>query len=544
MKRTAGFLALYILGITLVSLGDIWREGDMWLVASSGILGEPAPLKSSLVIIDVPLLGERNDLGPERKAIAAVLHRLTQKPRPDSIILDIDITDRPGGLAELTEAIEKVRAAGIDFYAAGNPSEAGMRALDHPASRQAEKDYYEGKAGFYDDIPHGHTIMKSLHGVLWYDASFTLWGQTIEALPIVVANQGRLSGEQGQRLIRVGPVAERERIAWKFKPEAGVTEVFQPLSESSPRQPILHDAVVILGSLSKEKDYNVFVDRYGLDLLTWAFNDRLTRASTHPSIIQGPGWVIGATTLLSLVAMALFRELFRRLPSQRRRLWLLGPASVVATVLIFAGLVWVLRMAGIIYPQWSLVLAGIAFSAGLTGYALSRQLVRDALKQDMENRERIAADQYDVFISYSRTPENLKWVSENIYPALASATHADGTPLRVFFDKDSIHLGTSWYEKLALAIQGSRYFVPVYSKDYFDKGFCRFEMELAAIRRVHEPNFMLPLAKVTDNVPVGYQQINFIDVNEQPNYIEKVLEVVRQAPAEESVSAGNPPVTD
>ena len=543
MKRTAGLLALYILGITLVSLGDIWREGDMWLVASTGILGEPAPLKSSLVIIDVPLLGSSNDREPERKAIAAVLHRLTEEPRPRSIILDIDITDRPGGLAELTEAIEKVREARIDFYAAGNPSDAGMLALDHPATRQAEKDYYEGKAGFYDDIPHGHTIMKSLHGVLWYDASFTLWGQTIEALPIVVDNDGRLSREQGQRLIRVGPVAERERIAWEFKPEAGATGAFQSQSESSPGQPILHNAVVILGSLSN-RDHNEIVDRYGLDLLTWAVNDRLTNASKHPQIIQGPGWVIGATTLLSLVAMVLFRELFRRLPTQRRRLWLLGPVALIATVLIFVGLVWVLRLADIIYPQWSLVLAGIVFSAGLTGYALSRQLVRDALKQDMENTERIAADQYDVFISYSRTPENLKWVSEHVYPALANAKNANGTPLRVFFDKDSIHLGTSWYEKLALAIQGSRYFMPVYSNDYFDKGFCRFEMELAAIRRVHEPNFMLPLARVTDNVPVGYQQINFIDVNEQPDYIEKVLEVVRQAPAEESVSAGNPPVTD
>lgn len=534
MKRMAGLLALYVLGLSLVSLGEFWREGDMWLVARSGLLGKPAPLNQRLVIIDIPLTGGSKDRAQERHAIASALNLLAREPKPDAVVLDIDISDSPGGLDALYDAIEQIRKEEIDFYAAANPSAEGMAVLadsSDPSDQSMTPDYYEGKASIYDDVPHGHTIMKSLHGVLWYDASFTLWNQTIEALPIVIDNKGEMTGEQGERLVRLGSEAERERIAWNFKEGVSGGGAFQSRSGDSPEQPILDDAVVILGSLSK-RDFNRYVDRFGMEILAWAINDRLANVSTHPRVIQGPGWVVGATTLMSLVVMGLFRESFRRLPSQRRRLWLLGTASVVATVLIFAGLVWVLKLAGNIYPQWSLVLAGIALSAGLTGYALSRQLVRDALKRDMESSERIAADQYDVFISYSRTPENLKWVSEHVYPALAAAKRADGSPLRVFFDKDSIHLGTSWYEKLALAIQGSRYFVPVYSKDYFEKGFCRFEMELAAIRRVHEPNFILPLARVTTGVPAGYQQINFIDVSEQPDYLEKVLEIVRREPAQ------------
>ncbi|MBM4259348.1 MAG: toll/interleukin-1 receptor domain-containing protein [Deltaproteobacteria bacterium] len=161
-------------------------------------------------------------------------------------------------------------------------------------------------------------------------------------------------------------------------------------------------------------------------------------------------------------------------------------------------------------------LMAFTFGVSLIAALLFRQ------KMDMDSPQRLTASTHDVFISYSRTPaENLEWVSKHVVSQLEKAG------LGVWFDKKSLFLGTSWYEKIAQGIQGSRYFIPIYSADCFKKDFCRVELELAAIRRAHETAFILPLARVKTDIPPGYQHINFIDVNERPDFINVVLEAVK-----------------
>ena len=47
--------------------------------------------------------------------------------------------------------------------------------------------------------------------------------------------------------------------------------------------------------------------------------------------------------------------------------------------------------------------------------------------------------QYDVFVSYAhQPPANTAWVKQHVHAPVLAATHADGTPLKVFFDEGSI----------------------------------------------------------------------------------------------------------
>ncbi len=530
MTRTVVGLVIYLVVVAVLSLVEDLRAVNMRLVGRSGLLGAQAQLSDNLSILDVPLDDDSNMLERDRQSIAALLQRLVQEPqqRPEAIVLDIDISNDKRGLDELTKAIHQVRAAGVKFYIAANPEdESGTR-----CEQSHSEGYFAPKAPLYQEVDgrYGHTCMKASNGVLRYDAQIvTPDGLVIHALPIVVTGSPEeiFDVQPKPRLLRLGTVAAREHQTWtwNFNPGLPTAGMFV-VHEGNNTTLDLKGKTIIIGDLSTNVDFNKEADRYGAELLAWAISENMRGASsTLPDIIESPAWAVAVTLGMSLLSAWLFRKLFHLWPSQRQRLWVLGPLAAGLTVLLFAALVLSLHTLSVLYVQWVLALAGIGVATGVTGYTLKVQMLIDALKLDMDNPQRLTASTYDVFISYSRTPrENLDWVSTQVVPRLEEAG------LKVWFDKKSIFLGTSWYEKIAQGIQGSRYFVPIYSQDYFKKAFCRVELELAAIRRAHETNFILPLARVKTDIPPGYQHINFIDVNERQDFIDLVLEAVKQRP--------------
>nr|MDQ3806043.1 toll/interleukin-1 receptor domain-containing protein [Acidobacteriota bacterium] len=90
-----------------------------------------------------------------------------------------------------------------------------------------------------------------------------------------------------------------------------------------------------------------------------------------------------------------------------------------------------------------------------------------------------AANEYDVFISYAH--EDRAWVSENLYKPLLRCQTADGRRPRVFFDigDEGISIGESFMNVLVHAILNSKKFLPVYSRNYFDKKMCQYELTKA-----------------------------------------------------------------
>lgn len=82
----------------------------------------------------------------------------------------------------------------------------------------------------------------------------------------------------------------------------------------------------------------------------------------------------------------------------------------------------------------------------------------------------------DVFISYPRT--KLAWVRENLYQPLEARFGSD----RIFFDQNSIGIGTSWPAVLGEAIAGCRVFLTVYCPDFFRSDFCQWELQIAITR--------------------------------------------------------------
>ena len=173
----------------------------------------------------------------------------------------------------------------------------------------------------------------------------------------------------------------------------------------------------------------------------------------------------------------------------------------------------------------TLVGIGIIVSTGLSWFYTRRGLELKLITPPTDKPEPGAKElpEYDVFISYARTPENLAWVKANIYERLLKEQKADGSPLRIFFDQQSIEPGEDWFTKLALAIEGSRFFLPVYTSDYFTRRFCQFEIQRAAPRHVKLGDFIIAIAREDAHIPKQYDHIQYLDVRTDPGFMDRVV---------------------
>jgi TIR domain len=120
---------------------------------------------------------------------------------------------------------------------------------------------------------------------------------------------------------------------------------------------------------------------------------------------------------------------------------------------------------------------------------------------------------YDVFVSYSHDPDNVAWVNEHVYQPLMALRKTDGQALRVFMDKSELTVGMLWFRKLAHSIQETAVFLPIYSRDYFQRGYCLWESEVAQRKLIKllkpnettAPDFAIfPLQKDGAQVPPPY----------------------------------------
>ena len=225
----------------------------------------------------------------------------------------------------------------------------------------------------------------------------------------------------------------------------------------------------MVGSL--DKDQTDFRKLSGPEILAYAISERIlpSDSAARPNVLASPTLLLALVVGFAALAVTLFWLLFRKWARFRSRLWLLALLSMGACMLGLALWVSGLSRLNYAYPQVTLVGIGILVSTGLSWFYTRRGLELKLITPPTDKPEPSAQElpEYDVFISYARTPKNLAWVKANVYEPLLKLQKADGSAFRVFFDQRSIEPGEDWFAKLALAIEGSRFFLPVYTADYF-----------------------------------------------------------------------------
>lgn len=89
---------------------------------------------------------------------------------------------------------------------------------------------------------------------------------------------------------------------------------------------------------------------------------------------------------------------------------------------------------------------------------------------------------YDAFISYARQGTVEPWVQRVFVPNFRRALQEELAQAELFVDS-AIPTGTDWPDYLRSALSQSRVMVAVFSRQYFDKSWCRAEIDSMAMRR-------------------------------------------------------------
>lgn len=248
--------------------------------------------------------------------------------------------------------------------------------------------------------------------------------------------------------------------------------------------------------------------------------------------------LIPAFSIITVLAFAACFFLTRRLQLRAARRFLPWIAAAAAVCIGFAALVAFEFIQ--IQPQVTLISLGMLLSAGFCGVRGKQIEFEQQMKIDIVPDEKC---DYDVFISYAH--DEGAWVAENVYAPLRDARLPGGRKLSVFFDTSTIRVGTAWQDKIALAIEGSRFIVPVYSEVYFQKPYCRFEIKRAHRKWIgagEQSRCVLPVMRGHPKILAVVDDIQALSFDDEPSIMKMIVTEIlaRISPETQDVSHSSP----
>lgn len=112
--------------------------------------------------------------------------------------------------------------------------------------------------------------------------------------------------------------------------------------------------------------------------------------------------------------------------------------------------------------------------------------------------------EWDLFVSYKHDADGHRlmtpWVERLLeYLRFWLSQARGGLPARVFFDKESIEIGSDWPEELRYAILRSRCLLPILTPEYFQSRWCLAEWSSFIARRR-----LLPRQQTSVIMPVKF----------------------------------------
>jgi hypothetical protein len=180
--------------------------------------------------------------------------------------------------------------------------------------------------------------------------------------------------------------------------------------------------------------------------------------------------------LTAATALGAFRLLLRFFRQWRLQPWRI---AIISGGIGFASLLIVtipLGLLGKLNTQFTLPLAEMVLVLVVATYYRIQEMSLNAKSRAY----RVAHEYltYDVFISY-RSPHR-ELVRNSIWTPLSGLKRADGSPVNIFWDNESLHRGR-FHEQLERAVTESRIFIAILTPDFFDDAnpYCRWELEAA-----------------------------------------------------------------
>ena len=563
MLRWAGSIGVLVVTYLVVMAAAVLWMPHEWDWRVFGWLSSRATptFSQEVSIVDVDWI---SDIPTDRRRVADFLNGLVRSnQRPNAVILDIEFDpcqSTPCGepMESARDAlVTSIRAATRYFpvYATEEPDVGRDDIVSGPLDRQDAR-IYDALSGAaqtrFTSVPEENGLF---YRMCYADVPFAnesgevqgtqnVWAMVVRVLmtPRVFASSPPCDASYVP--VRLGPrIAPAPPTVYRFTNARAFGKNYAQFDDKM---------YVIVGTMAN--DSSPFTDRSGPELLGWALSNALDQGSL---VGRGPYYdvqaqnamlllLVPAFSGLAVVAyMAIFFQLKRTRLRRLRYLlpWLSsGVAGAVGLSIFVAFESWML-LSHHIQPQVSLIALGIVLASGLSAFHGS-QVLRD----EANAIEPTLGDtyDYDVFISYAH--EEGAWVSEHVYVPFRDATLPNGKKLSVFFDTSSIRSGSSWQTKLSMAIDASRFIVPVYSETYFKQPYCRFEIMRAHRKWVlagQESRCVLPIMRGHPKIYGTVDDIQALSIDDQPDLVQQHIaeiagQLSREAASKESQKGVTP----
>jgi hypothetical protein len=524
-KRMSGYLLIFVILMAGFAATGLWQYLDHFVYRTLYLdAARQIQLADNILLIDLPYRSNDSDNDPTeyRLRLADLLGVIaaSERDRPQAVVLDIWISNDSRGLTDLAAAIKRLRErrqGPIDVYASFNPDADGKQNADQLWKEHAQDLYRSALTGY------GHTALDLSMGVLSYEPELQIPAaagatELIWALPSKVAiDLGRSDGQTSDDAV-VLPIGSEEAIGRHTVAfvHAGTNTsngtFFTSRAATAPTEPTLDKKIVLIGSLSEDRYQGA--PQAGPKLIAWALNDRLQGGTHARQPLNNPALVLGQTLFFAVFTVLVFALLFKFLKRLQTRPALIaclsGGVSLAGLALVGAAALALNYVTPVGLTLFAILLAGIL-------------AWRFALKFLVTGVAEGAA-KYDAFISYSR--QHGDWVVKNVYEPLKTMRKADGSELAVFFDRTEIGLGEAFTARYMWAIVDSRFFIPIFSDDYYARNHTRNEMDMAYKRSVEKKIVILPVARGAHPVPEIYSHLNFVDAQANPLFIEEIRRAV------------------
>jgi hypothetical protein len=538
-----GFLAGVYFATMAVAAYWLPHEWD-WEVLRWLSAGVPPTLSSDVSIVDVDR--DPSDVPAFRRRIAEFLDGLVKSShQPGAVILDVEFVpcqSDPCGepMASARAAlVTSIRNAARHFpvYATEEPAIGRDDVVIGPLDAKDPEIYrtLSGAAqtrfisvpsakGLFYRICYAGVPLEDVSGNV--EGTENIWAMVARVLMTQHGFAASPPCDQTHVPVRLGPsIPLRSPFVYEFTGERSFAH-YADIDDKT---------FVIVGTM--RYDRLPFDNRSGPEVLAWALSNALDEGaligkSSYYDVLPQNGALLVLIPLFSAISVLAYAALFAPLRNMRLRSlrasspWICAAFAATVGLAVFAAFEGWLFLSHHLQPQVALIALGVLVASGLSGVRGTQLQAEESAALDAPAG--IEKYDYDVFVSYAHGEHD--WVVEHVVRPLRAARLHDGQKLTIFFDNESIRAGTAWQTKIALAIDASRFIIPVYSAAYFSQPYCRFEILRAHrkwIRLGMGSRCVLPIMRGYPDIPAEVDDIQAVSVDARPDIVDQhVAEIV------------------
>ncbi|NNK75531.1 MAG: toll/interleukin-1 receptor domain-containing protein [Maribacter sp.] len=541
--RLSKYVIAYLILLTVsafVSAGGILRPVDLFIYKKFYLNSDAdkyiQEIKENIIFVDIPTQNFAKDslIKELREHTAGLLHTIDgmvpEPMDPPIVIVDMTYTSASDGIDTLKGAIKKLTDREFKVYAGYElPGEKDPVSFDDHDQFQNKILYnYFFSGGRLNVTYHNHEKVK---GLITYNSFELIDKEAIESLPLKVVSdldptreETDLIEQKQYELPLKLPFQQdfRKDIYFTYSdgPPLPNSEDFSEQRSSFK----LSNKFIIIGTpkdtlqVGKNSVPGPFIMA---SAIIDQINDNTLTKRAHDSIAVQIAFVI----LFAFFVCGIFALIYKYIKQIKTRPSIIAVIAFLLGIILLTGLGYVLLLESTIIRP-ALPMLSMLWAAVLSWHFAKKFLVTGIMD---------GGNLYDVFISYSHGDSI--WVKRNLFTPLSEITKPEGGRLKIFFDEKSIGIGELFTTKYMRGIVDSKLFIPVMSQEYYNKNHCRNEMDLAVKRHVEKKMNLCILALDYEYVPEEFRNINFVDINQNGNFISRIKqEVVKDHVDQENIA--------